>query len=101
MQVAPKIIIRDGVRYRVFTQAWVMNPCTYLDAKCCYTDNAISHLFQIPVNWINDRLIKVSRFEARLWKIPEGSVIPRYTVTYLIFLMNRFINYSSTHISQC
>jgi hypothetical protein len=98
MQMTPKTTIYNGTRYRVFGQAFSENHMAYMDAKCCYTDNAISHFFQIPVNWINNRLFKVTGFEARLWNVPDGGDIPRYTVSYLIFLMNRFINRTSTHI---
>lgn len=94
-----KVFTRNGIRYRDFGQVWSGN--VYVDARACYTDNAIAHLLSIPVNWINDTLRwKIARIEARLWRVPEGGLFPRYTIMQLIYWMNLFIIKTSTHISR-
>ena len=92
------ILIRNGIRYRVFGQVFSLS--RYRDEVACYTDNAIAHLLSIPVRWINNTLVwKVGEIEARLWGVSDGERFPRYTVMQLIYLMNCFINRTSTHIS--
>lgn len=90
-----------NVRGRLLrTMCIVCDTQSYFDRVACLPDNPGTQLIGVLFKWLDNVRWGLTRFECKTWKAKEGEKIPKWTLSYLIFLLHLNVSRISIQIDR-